>query len=141
MADLDPLIRLRRHGVEEKQKVVAELYRQAEKIEDRKNELRDQLQAEREALEHNENLEAQAYYGRFAEVIRRNIDRLDFELRKMETRIQIAQEDMRAAFADLKRVEIVQRRRDEAEKDEEKSREARELDEIGLEVFRRQEND
>jgi hypothetical protein len=44
---------------------------------------------------------------------------------------------MRAAFAEMKKIEIVQRTRQEKEEAELNRKEAQELDEIGIEVFRR----
>lgn len=140
MADLESLVRLRRHSVEEKQKILAEIFRKVEAIEQRKKELLERLETERQALEENLTLETREYYGRFEGVIRADVERLDGELAKLETRVQIAQEEVRAAFADMKRVEIVRRRRQEEEAQEIQGKESMELDEMGLEGFRRKED-
>ena len=140
MAELDGLIRLRRNTVEEKQKILADLYRNVEKLEKRKKELEEKLRKEREAIDNNPELETMTYFGRFEAVVLRDIDRLKAELKKWELRVQIAQDDVRNAFADLKRVEIVDRRRKEEEAAEQKAKEERELDEIGIEGFRRKDN-
>lgn len=137
MADLEALIRLKRHTVEERQKVLAEIYRNMEVIEHRKQELLERLAKERAALDNNNMVETRAYYGRFEGVIRGNVDTLDGELRKLETRLDIAQEEVRAAFADMKRIEIVFERRQEEEKQALKDKESQEMDEIGIEGFRR----
>lgn len=139
MADLDGLIRVRRNTVEEKQRIIADLFQNAEKLEKRKSALEEKLQKEREAIETNPELETLTYFGAFEQVALRDIDRLAQELKKWEARIEIAQDDMRNAFADLKRVEIVDRRRKEEARAEAQARETKELDEIGLDVFRRQE--
>ena len=140
MAELDGLIRLRRNTVEEKQKILADLYRNVEKLEKRKKALEEKLRKEREAIDNNPELETMTYFGRFEAVVLRDIDRLNEELKKWELRVQIAQDDVRNAFADLKRVEIVDRRRKEEEAAEQKAKEERELDEIGIEGFRRKDN-
>ena len=140
MADLESLIRLRKHKVEEKQKVLAEILRQVEAIEAQKKELFLRLENERKALDKNLNIETRDYYGRFEGVIRDNINRLDNERAKLETRLRIAQEEVRAAFADKKRVEIVYDRRQEEERKEILNKESLELDEIGIEGFRRRED-
>ncbi len=139
MADLEGLIRLRRNSVEEKQKILADLFRNAEKLQKRKDSLVQKLKKEREAIDNNPELETLTYFGAFEQVVLRDIDRLSEELKKWELRIQIAQDAVREAFADLKRVEIVDRRRKEEDSAEFKAKETRELDEIGLEVFRRNE--
>lgn len=139
MANLESLIRLRRHKVEEKQKVLAEIFRHVEVIETRKKELLSRLEKERKALDENLNLETREYYGRFEGVIRGDVERMDIELEKLETRVQIAQEEVRVAFADKKRVEIVHKRRQEEEAQEIKDKETLELNEIGIDGFRRKE--
>lgn len=139
MADLESLVRLRRHTVEEKQKVLADILRQIEVIEQRKIDLLDRLAKERKALDENHNIETVAYYGRFEGVIRKDVERLDGELAKLESQLEIAQEDVRQAFAEMKRVEIVYERRQAEDVEERKNKESLELDEIGIEGFRRKE--
>ncbi len=137
MANLKSLIKLRRHNVDEKQKVLAELYRQIEMIEENKQILMDRLKEERAILDKAGTLEMYAYFGRFSQNIQRSLERMNEEKRKLEIRIQIAQDDVREAFANMKRIEIVQTEREKAEKKEQADKEGRELDEIGIEGFRR----
>jgi len=137
MADLDSLIRLRRHTVEEKQKVLADIYRLVEKIEEEKLSLFDRLQKEREAMEADLTLETREYYGRFKSVVENTIEKLNVQLKELETRLNLAQEEVRAAFADQKRVEIVHKRRQAEEQAEIDAKENNEMDAIGIESFRR----
>lgn len=139
MANLKSLIKLRRHNVDEKQKALAQLYRDIETIENSKNTLIERLRSEREVLDQSGTLEMYAYFGRFSQNIQRMLERLNLEKQKLETRIAIAQDDIREAFANMKRVEIVQREREKADKKKEDAKEVREMDEIGIETFRRQE--
>lgn len=139
MADLESLIRLRRHTVEEKQKILADIYREVEICEHQKMELNERLERERAALDENLDLETREFYGRFEGVIREKIDNIDAELKSLETRLELAQEEVRSAFADMKRVEIVNDRRTEEERLALIAKETAELDEIGLEGFRRKE--
>jgi flagellar export protein FliJ len=141
MADLKPLIRLRRHAVDEKQKVLADLYRQVEAFESRRAHLLEQLETERRLLDTTQQVEMIAYFGRFSEAVMRDIERINGQLSKLEMRVRAAQDDMREAFANLKRVEIVQRNRTDEEKDEASAKETRELDDIGIEGFRRNNKD
>ena len=140
MADLESLVRLKKHQVEEKQKVLADILRQVEALEAKKEDLFARLQKEREALEDNLTLETREYYGRFEGVIRADAARIDDELVTLETRLTIVQDEVRAAFADKKRVEIVYERRQAEEAREIRNKEERELDEIGLEGFRRKDD-
>ena len=141
MADLEPLIRLRKHSVDEKQKRLGEIYAKVEAIEARKKELTERLNKEREALNDDLALETREYFGNFQGVMRGYIEQLDDDLAQLETRLLAAQEDVRVAFADQKRVEIVNDRRKEEQAQELKTKESRELDEIGIEGFRRNTDD
>lgn len=140
MADLESLIRLRRHAVEEKQKILADIFRQIEEREERKKELLARLETERKALDDDLNLETREYYGRFESVIRGNVEKLDAENAQLEKRLEIVQEEVRAAFAEMKRIEIVDDRRKAEDVQKLIDKEALELDEIGLEGFRRKED-
>jgi flagellar export protein FliJ len=137
MAELKGLIKVRRHNVEEKQKFLAELYRQVEAMNMRRKKLEDDIIRERKALEETSSAESIAYFGRYAEATRKKIEQLEHEISKMETRIDIAREDMRAAFAEQKKIEITQERREDEETEELRKRENKELDEVGIEGFRR----
>lgn len=141
MANLKSLIKLRRHNVDEKQKVLGELYRQIEIIERNKQILIERLREERAVLDQNGTLEMYAYFGRFSLNIHRSLERMNEEKQKLEVRIQIAQDDVREAFANMKRIEIVQSEREKAEKKEQDDKETRELDDIGIDGFRRKEED
>jgi len=141
MANLLSLIKLRRHTVDEKQKMLAELYRQIEMIEQNKSILIERLRTEREVLDENGTLEMYAYFGRFSQNIHRSLERMNVEKQKLEVRIQIAQDDVREAFANMKRIEIVQSEREKAEKKEAEDKETRETDDLGIEAFRRKEEE
>lgn len=138
MAKLDSLIRVRRYGVEEKQKALAELYRQVERFEIRRKQFEEELITEREALVRETSPEMLAYFGRYSQIVKRDLGRIDVELKKLDARIGLMQDDIRAAFADLKRIEIVQGRRVAAERKAQDAKESAELDAIGIERFHRE---
>jgi flagellar export protein FliJ len=139
MADLDPLIRLRKHTVEEKQKILSALYREAEQIERQKKSLQDQMEREKQIAMADGSPESSADYARYAGNVRKKIDRLNDNLKKMEGRISAAQEEVRIAFAEQKKVEIIQRNRKAEERKEIADKESDTLDEIAIEGFRRRE--
>jgi flagellar export protein FliJ len=141
MANLKSLIKLRRHNVDEKQKFLANLYREVEMIEASKNTLIQRLRTERDVLDKSGSLEMYAYFGRFSQNIQRMLERLNEEKKKLETRIVIAQDDVREAFANMKRIEIVQREREKEERKEADDKETREMDDLGIEGFRRKEEE
>lgn len=139
MANLLSLIKLRKHAVDEKQKVLAQLYRDIETIEQSKTTLIERLRRERAVLDQSGMLEMYAYFGRFSQNIGRMLERLNAEKSKLEVRIQIAQDDVREAFAGVKRIEIVQSARERAERKAVDDKETREMDDIGIDGFRRKE--
>lgn len=141
MADLDPLIRLRRYAVEEKQKLLADLFREAEALEGRKASLRSQMERERSLAEEKDELDTYSAYILFAERVRREISDIEDSLDILDTKIATAQEAMREAFADMKKAEIIQRTRKEEERAAAERKESSVLDDIGLEGFRRKEEE
>ena len=137
MADLDPLIRFRKHGVDEKRRALALLYKEVEKVTRQKEVIVEQMAAEEELAREMGTTEAIAYLGRYLEGARKKVEALDAALAKLDGRIAIAQEDMRAAFADMKKVDIIQRGRNKREAAGRKRKEDAELDEIAIDGFRR----
>lgn len=135
MADLDPLIRFRRHIVDEKRRFLARLYEESEQLQKTKEEEKDSLAKETQIAHALGTAEALSDLGKYSEATKKRIKTLDNAIRKMEMRIAAAQEDMRAAFAELKKIEIIHRRREEAEEAEEKHKEDQELDEIALGTY------
>ncbi len=136
MADLSGLIRVRKHTVEQKQKVVAELYRQVEGLLSQKTDLLDNLKLEEEKLK-DLQVEMLSYFGPYSEAVKGRVEEIDKKNKILEKRIQIAQEDMRAAYSELKKVEITQRQREAEEAKQIAKKESDELDAIAIDGFRR----
>lgn len=138
MADLEPLIRLRKHAVDEKQRAVAQLYREAETLEKQKKVVEDQMAHEKRLAEEMNRPEAISFYTRYAEGARKKIAALQISIKKMEGRIEAAQEDMRTAFAEMKKVQITQARREKREAKAVQKKEDAQMDDIAIEQYRRQ---
>lgn len=138
--DLSSLIRVRKHAVEQKQKVVAELYRQAELLQNEKTALLGRLEEE-QGKASEMGVEMLSYFGPYAEAVQERVEEIDKKAVTLEARIQIAQDDMRGAFAELKKVEITQESREKAEIKAQNKKESDELDEIAIEAFRRGQED
>lgn len=141
MADLNPLIRLRKYRVEEKQKALAELFRQTELLEGRKRFLLDELEREQNLAETSPNIDAMISFVSYASRIYGEVENLDRNIAKMEPRIRRAQDDMREAFSEQKKAEIIQEQRDKEEADAIAKKENINLDEIGMDVFRRKDGE
>lgn len=137
MADLNPLIRVRKHTVEQKQKFLAELYRQADELQGQKESLLRQMQEERKALDAMNSIDMIAAFSNFAEAVKERISDIDEAMKKLETRIEIAREDMREAFAEFKKIEITQERREAEEFRAIEKKQAELLDEAAIEGYRR----
>ncbi len=137
MADLGSLIRFRKHGVDEKRRFLAQLYREAEVLEKQKKVIEDQMVSEIDLAREMGTADAQAYLGKYLEGARRKVKALEKSIQKMNVRIAAAQEDMRESFAEMKKIEIAQANRDEREEAERQKKENQELDEIGIDRFRR----
>lgn len=136
MADLDPLIRVRKHAVEQKQKFLAELYRQAEEMESQKLTLQETLKEERKKVDEM-GVEALGYFGAYSEAVRERITDIEESMIKLNNRIEVARDDMARAFEDLKKIEITQDRRTEEERKAQDKKESDQLDEIALDGYRR----
>jgi flagellar protein FliJ len=137
MADLNPLIRVRKHTVEQKQKFLAELYRQADELQNHKAALQRQMKEERDALEKMNTVDMIAAFSTYVEAVKERISDIDEAMKKLETRIEIAREDMREAFAEFKKIEITQERREAEEYRAIEKKQAELLDEAAIDGYRR----
>jgi flagellar export protein FliJ len=138
MADLNPLIRVRKHAVEQKQKFLAELYRQAEQLADQKRTLKEQMAEEQKNVAKANSADMLRYFGTYVEAVKGRIRDIDDSMKKLDVRIVIAREDMREAFAEFKKIEITQDRREAKEAALLEKKQAQLLDEMALDGFRRQ---
>ena len=141
MAELENLKKFRKHTVDEKRKILANLYKEGEVIELQKQKLIDDLEKERQILEESGDLQSQSFFNTYATSVKVKVERLTLARQKMQTRIDFAQEEVRAAFAEFKKIEITQRERKKKERKELDKKEAAELDEISIDGFRRKEDE
>lgn len=137
MADLHSLIRLRQYRVEEKQKLLADLFREAERFEVNIRSLQQQSEKERKLAEQAGDFETLTAYTHYAGRVRDEIESLEAGLAKVNARVAVAQDAMREAFGELKKIEIIQKNRDLQALRDELKREGQVLDEVGIEGFRR----
>lgn len=141
MADLNPLIRLRKYRVEEKQKVLAELFRQTELLEGRKRVLLADMEREEAMANESTSIDAMFAFVAYAARVHTEIEKLNMLITMMEPRILKAQDEMREAFSEQKKAEIIQEQREAEEAKEIARKENTNLDEIGVEAFRRKESE
>ncbi len=140
MADLAPLIRVRKHAINQKQKFLAELYRQAEELEQQKQNLLDHLEEEKEKVK-DMDVAMLSYMGPYSDAVKDRVQDIDDAAKILESRIELAREDMREAFAELKKVEITNDRRKAEEQGVIDKKEIDELNEMAIEGFRRKQGE
>lgn len=141
MAELDPLIRLYKKRVDDKQRVLADLYRTVEELEGRKQAMLDEIESESKVVEDLNSLDTQNFFGAYVAGMRKKIARVDDELQKMELLVDAAREEVREGFAELKKVELTAEARADIEARKIAKKDSDLMDEIGLDAFRRQQDE
>ena len=100
--DLFSLIRVRTHTVEQKQKVLADLYQKADELKNEREQSLEKL--EREKIKAQEmDVSMLSYLGAYGDAVQERVEEIKEQELHLEKRIEIAQEDMRQAFAELKK--------------------------------------
>lgn len=138
MAELDPLIRLYKKQVDDKQRVLADLYREVEELEQKKQAMLDEIEHESQVLAEMGALDTQTFFGPYVDGMRIKIADIEQEITALEKRVDMAREEVRRGFAELKKVEITAERRADEEKRAIAKKESDVMDEIGLDAYRRQ---
>ena len=105
MAELDPLLRVRRHEIEQKQKALAALYSKAEQLKQQRDEMETQFAIESQKTK-DMDADMMAFFQPYADRIQDEIEQIDVEREKLEHKIRFAQDEMRDAFAEMKKIEI-----------------------------------
>lgn len=141
MADLEALIRYRKHGVDEKQRVLAALYREAEKFEQKIAQLQEEMAREKKLTDESDAPDAVSTYNLYAEGVRKKIKSLEAERAKLQIRVNAAQEAVREAFSEMKKAEITDRNRKNRTKKAAQKKEDQFLDEVAIDSFRRKQDE
>ena len=140
MADLDPLIRLNKFQLDEKQRFLARLYSDIERLQKIKAGMLDSVESEKDVTDADlGNITLIQAYLAYLGRVKREIALIDTEVARIEARIEVAIDDMREAFGELKKIEITRDRRLQELADENKAREDELFSEIALEIYRRSE--
>lgn len=140
MADLSVLIRLHKHELDEKRRVLGDLYTAMAALEQQKRALEREFEAEKQAVAEGKG-DVHFTFAGYAESIaqrRKDIEKREAELEKQ---IERAKDSLMETFAELKKYEMTQEERERIEEEERAFKEAQELDAIGVEGFRRKSGD
>lgn len=137
MKGLEQLIRLHRWRLDEKRQVLAELERLAARLR------QEQADLEREVAQEQKiaaaSPDAMVTYGQYANAVIARRATLAQSLSEIEGRTRAALDAVAQAFRELKKYELVKARRDRTAEEKEKRQQQAVLDELGLTLYRRQE--
>ncbi|MGH1399304.1 MAG: flagellar FliJ family protein [Alphaproteobacteria bacterium] len=139
-ADLHALIRVKRHALEEKQKFLAELYENLDAQEQEKATLLRQRDEEVEKAK-DMGVDMLTYLSPYLEGVKEKVAIIDAVISALDKRIESAREDMREVFAEVKKLEITQEKRETEEQAAQDKKQSDELDEIAIDGFRRGQED
>jgi hypothetical protein len=137
MADLAGIIRLRRFQLDEKRQALAGWHRFADELRADRARLEQSIATEQQVALDSVDPNAAFSFGAFVRAALERRRRIDESLAKIEAQIDAATEEVRDAFADLKRFEQTQAQRQSRETLRRARIETAQLDEIGLEGYRR----
>ena len=131
------MIRLHKWRLDEKRQVLAELERLASRLRQELADLELEVAAEQKIAA--DSPEAMSAYGRYATAVIARREKMNQSLAEVEQRMRGALDDVTLAFRELKKYELVNARRESAEQALEKRQQQAVLDELGLALYRRQE--
>lgn len=135
MRTLATLIKMHRHALDEKRRALTDLENLRADLIGQREKLDADLVREQDVAKQTES-GAFAYAGFHQGYIQRR-DRLIVSLAELEARIAAAQEDVSAAYQDVKRHEIALAARQRKQREEEERRAQNVLDEVSLDMHRR----
>lgn len=138
MADLSVLIRLHKHELDEKRRVLSDLYGQMSLMEQQRFILEENFRKEKEAVD--EMGDIHFTFAKYAEKMQKAREQLEKDQELLQMRIDLAKESLMETFGELKKYEMTQEERERLEEEERRLREGARMDEIGIEAFRRREN-
>ncbi|MGE3333082.1 MAG: flagellar export protein FliJ [Rhodospirillaceae bacterium] len=134
--DLHNLIRLRKWDVDEKRRSLATLLRHEEAVIERQNALEEEIKMEM-AFAANAPVELRGTLPGYIALSDEKRGRLAHALREVQTRVAYAQDELAEAYRRSKTLEVTQENRDREDERELTRKEDEDLNEIGLNLFRR----
>ena len=135
MKNLDNLIRLHQWRLDEKRRVVTELETLIGRLNAEIEQLEKNLKAEQQVA--SRNTEAATGYGGYASAVIARREKLRKSLEGLEAEMVQATDDVAAAFQEFKRFDLLRARNQEKAQKEKKRIQQAEIDEAGLNVYRR----
>lgn len=139
MADLTVLIRLHKHALDEKRRALFALYAALAAQEKARHALEEEFAREKKAADDMRGVHFTfAEYVRAVQRTRAHIEKKEAALHKQ---IEAAKDSLLETFAELKKFEMAAAERARLEEEERRIKEGMAMDDIGLETFRRREDE
>ena len=135
MADLTVLIRLHKHELDEKRRALGELYTAMAELERERRDLDRAFEREKQAVDVTGDIHFT--FAKYIERVRRQQEDIARRVAELEAQIITAKDSLMETFSELKKYEMTQEERLRLEEQERAVKESREMDEIGIEGFRR----
>lgn len=132
------LIRLHKYNVDEKRRVLGVLYGELNDLEKKLNDLHAQLVEEQRISQSSDQQQAMFAYGRFHQRAMLIRDELVEAIRAKEEEVEAAREEVNEAYQELKVYEQAEKNRLEKEEKERLRKENIEMDEIAMNLYRRE---
>ncbi len=139
MANLDPLIRLNKFQLEEKQRVLSKLYDDVNTLEIQKSAIMDGVESEKDAIDNMQDITMMQAFMGYIQRTKVEINLINDQISSIEIKITRAVDEMREAFGELKKIEITRDRRLADIAKENAKREDALFSEIAIEMYRRSE--
>jgi len=130
------LIRLNKYNVDEKRRVLGVLYNELADLEQKLADLEQQVIDEQEIARASPE-QALFAYGRFHQRAMEIREQLWGAIRAKEQEVEVARDEVNEAFRELKVYEEAEKNRIQKEKDEQTRKENIEMDEIAMNLHRR----
>lgn len=137
MSELETLIRVRRHEIEQQQKGLAVMYKKADALQNEHDSYVTQLHIESEKAK-DMDAALLSYFVPYKESMKRKIFDVEDAQENLERMIRQAQDMMRDMFTEMKKIEIIDERRKAEILAEIAKKEDDFLSEIALDGFARQ---
>lgn len=137
MANLDPLIRLRKFRLEEKQRALSRLYNDVQVLEIEKSAILDSIESEKSAMDDLQNLGMMTAFMSYLKKSQNQISVINDKISSLEIKITRAIDEMREAFGELKKIEITRDRRLEDIRKDNLKREDALFGDIAIDLWRR----
>ena len=135
MAKLHSLIRFQRHELDEKRKILLELNNQLELLQNEKQKNLDDLSREKNLAA--VDIECARHFPLYLGRMMAKIEKIEQAIQSKLLEIHAATHVVQEAFLEVKKLEVAQANRDQAEEAHQKKVETNILDDIGIETFRR----